>query len=488
MAQQPQPPSAPGGVDAFLAQHTSEDNAAFQELQQQALAAHREKHWWLYERHDIGARALVLAGGDAPAVQLLLAQGRGGGAAPPSGTQRQNDGLGEGEGVNNWKYRPRNQLMFTPDLAVSAHAAGVSTAPALAHRPGRSRGGVGGGASAPHLARLLRDAGKGQGGGSEGVEEEGEAPVVPAWVAPSAPGPAARVLVPHTRTKPDGGVVRPRALAHAATRLPSRGGHAPAPAPAAAAARPSMQAVLAGQAGEGGYTYVATPSPMPGSGVGVHATPAITWGAVAATPMLSEAAAAAGTPGAAADTLRSLDPALLAALLDTAEGGGGGIPPAPSPFRVQPLPERDALAHSMARRQASGGPGGHDAPPSTRATSTLSAAALSAARSALGLREPGTPAFPSTATGEAKGGQQDRRGRKRAQRTPGGGGRVPPSPAAAALAARLGVSLTPAPRPTSHRAKRPRKRAEDKDTAKASSPPPAVVPDGAGQGITGGLL
>lgn len=331
MAQQPQPPSAPGGVDAFLAQHTSEDNAAFQELQQQALAAHREKHWWLYERHDIGARALVLAGGDAPAVQLLLAQGRGGGAAPPSGTQRQNDGLGEGEGVNNWKYRPRNQLMFTPDLAVSAHAAGVSTAPALAHRPGRSRGGVGGGASAPHLARLLRDAGKGQGGGSEGVEEEGEAPVVPAWVAPSAPGPAARVLVPHTRTKPDGGVVRPRALAHAATRLPSRGGHAPAPAPAAAAARPSMQAVLAGQAGEGGYTYVATPSPMPGSGVGVHATPAITWGAVAATPMLSEAAAAAGTPGAAADTLRSLDPALLAALLDTAEGGGAASPPHPPP-------------------------------------------------------------------------------------------------------------------------------------------------------------
>src|SRR6185437_10897423 len=102
------------------------------------------------------------------------------------------------------------------------------------------------------------------------------------------------------RIKPDGGVVAPREIHRAATRL--RGSQLRALVTGEQAAREvaaqmsaAREAAAPGQVG--GYAYEATPRLEPG----VDVTPLITWGEVAGTPLLLDPVTlAAGAPGGTA--------------------------------------------------------------------------------------------------------------------------------------------------------------------------------------------
>ena len=60
-------------LDKFLANHTSEDNENFEELQEQAYTKHRLKNGWMYK---VGAKAMAclsVSSSFCPSVLFLLA-------------------------------------------------------------------------------------------------------------------------------------------------------------------------------------------------------------------------------------------------------------------------------------------------------------------------------------------------------------------------------------------------------------------------------
>lgn len=83
-------------LDAFLSKNTSEDNASFVEILEENEKKHREKHAWLFENEDCRTEEekerLCL-----PSIeeQAAITDGKA--------------------GVDTWKYRTRNAVMYVPD-------------------------------------------------------------------------------------------------------------------------------------------------------------------------------------------------------------------------------------------------------------------------------------------------------------------------------------------------------------------------------------
>ena len=105
-------PGVGGSLDEFLAEHTSEDNASFEEVHRRDLEERRRRLHWAYAAGDgrqEGMLALyhlgdrVLSVEDRQRMDRLLAEGA------DSADQRPN-------GANPWRFRVRNQLMFPPEL------------------------------------------------------------------------------------------------------------------------------------------------------------------------------------------------------------------------------------------------------------------------------------------------------------------------------------------------------------------------------------
>ncbi|EQC32242.1 hypothetical protein SDRG_09992 [Saprolegnia diclina VS20] len=106
------PSTATMTLNHFLATHTSEDNAAFEELQEKAVAEHKKKYHWAFDDDHATTRLLLLPDGTrmtkeqrllmdkACDTKLALEDARP--AAP-----------------DTWTFRARNQLLFPPDLATS---------------------------------------------------------------------------------------------------------------------------------------------------------------------------------------------------------------------------------------------------------------------------------------------------------------------------------------------------------------------------------
>lgn len=488
-------------LDVFLAQHTSEDNAAFEDILSEEHAAARRHNWWLYERHDTGPHVAALSD-NAEAVQALLRdrateQGAAAGAAVPTGA-RQHDGLSAGSGVNHWVFRPKNQLFFTPDLAVSNHISKVHSSDSFrrdAQRPATSRPSASSGP--PGVSTLAAPNARGSTdiiatADTHNVITSSELPQTSsALVALPSSNSGMAVLAPRVRVNAAGGRVQPRRLVHAATRIQPAvdlqdvflDKHGEGGEGHAGGAAQRMQQLLRDRAAVQGYAYVSTPSPMPGAGMGVHVTPAMTWGAVAATPQLAVSDTGssetpllprAGAPSSGQSLSReqivSLDSGLLELLLQRAEtqaglakartpmddstrGGGGseGREGGSTPFSMKGASSREVLARRMARRRGSTGGGAHvlggGATPAGNSTLTtgVSGAALAVARSLLKDTPVGTPAFAATGMasvvpGASKGGQ---RGLKRPRSGVGAHSGTPSqrplSTAAAALARQMGV-------------------------------------------------
>ena len=480
-------------LDVFLAQHTSEDNAAFEDILSEEHAAARQRNWWLHSRHDTGPQVAALSD-NAEAVQALLRDraaaqhdSNGAGGAVDASALRQHDGLSAGQGINHWVFRPRNQLFFTPDLAVSNHVSKVHSS--SAHRRDAQAAAPAQLQSAPQAApgdALAAPAGSAAGHivphtAQRNVVDNADLPRTgSALVALPSSASGMAVYAPRVRLNAAGGRVQPRRLVHAATRMQSaavdlkdvfleqemrEGG-------AGGASQPSrVQQLLKDKASVGGYEYVSTPSPMPGSGAGVHATPEMTWGAVAATPQLAVAGgvqtdtplvpSGRGAPGAASERERlvSLDSGLLELLLQRAEAqaglaraareargvsGGGSDQEGGTPFTVQAASQREQIARRMARRRAGstpmGGVGGARCNSGGAPPAGVSDAAMTAARSLMRATPAGTPVFAATgpASDLRSAGQRGSRGVKR-----GRGGDTPApralSGAAAALAKQMGV-------------------------------------------------
>jgi hypothetical protein len=270
-------------LDVFLAQHTSEDNAAFEELLGDAHADARSRNWWLYQRHDVGPHAAALSD-NAEAVRALLKDRAAAATSAPTGStavvplNSQHAGLSAGEGINHWAHRPRNQLFFTPDLAVSNHISGVQGGTAVARDAALP---------APCTHPAPADSTQLAQQGSAGTSL---APPPPPGANGSCTLPCAgaamnalpshdsgmAVLAPTVRLNAAGGRVQPRRLIHASTRLTSAeaadvllsqqlgGGGGGSTAASDKADR--VKSMLAAKAKVNGFAYLSTPSPMPGGG------------------------------------------------------------------------------------------------------------------------------------------------------------------------------------------------------------------------------
>ena len=118
--------SAAGGLrlDAWQRLFTSEDNASFGNNAEVAAAAARRRHWWLYAPTTATAWKMMLTDGHSgragggPTALLTDALNIAGVAALEDAAT--NPLGGDPTGVlKSWVHRPRNNLFFTPDLAVS---------------------------------------------------------------------------------------------------------------------------------------------------------------------------------------------------------------------------------------------------------------------------------------------------------------------------------------------------------------------------------
>lgn len=346
------------GLDAFLTQHTSEDNASFATNFDAHTATRRRAHWWLYEPVDSAKLKLMLedghAGRAAPSAKLLQ-------DVNVAGVQRILD-ADRPASVRSWPHRPRNAMFFLPDLEASNAVSSVTAPQPNADLPNVPAGQqlLLAGGDAP---RLLTDAARrAQGGG-------GAAPTSTALAVPTitAYGGMDLILPSGHRLKPDGGIVAPREIHHAATRL--RGSQLKAlvtgeQATAVVEAVAAKAAADAAPGSQGGYAYVATPQLEPG----IDMTPLMTWGDVAGTPLILDAAstatpstvasvagllAGAATPLAAPGSAASLAVATLSAALGiepSAAAAASGS--APSQFRLQPGTAREQVAEALAGKAA----------------------------------------------------------------------------------------------------------------------------------------
>jgi hypothetical protein len=116
------PEEAPSGIDAdltvdeFFKYYNSEDNASFEKIHEKDLAERRRKLHWLYETSDAGKNAGMLmwyhSGGKVLSAQEREKIDRMLEYPATLGDDRPN-------GVDTWRFRVRNQLMFPPELEAS---------------------------------------------------------------------------------------------------------------------------------------------------------------------------------------------------------------------------------------------------------------------------------------------------------------------------------------------------------------------------------
>lgn len=105
----------PVSLDQFLARFQSEDDAAFDALAEKMRAAHRRKYWWVYEPpggHLIEAgkeKLYLLPSGEFMSAEARAAHVAASDAKPRLGDDRPN-------APETWPYRPKNALMFPPEL------------------------------------------------------------------------------------------------------------------------------------------------------------------------------------------------------------------------------------------------------------------------------------------------------------------------------------------------------------------------------------
>lgn len=105
----------PVSLDQFLARFQSEDDAAFDTLAEKMRAAHRRKYWWVYEPPghlaiEAGKEKLyLLPSGEFMSAEARAAHVAASDAKPRLGDDRPN-------GPETWPYRPKNGLMFHPEL------------------------------------------------------------------------------------------------------------------------------------------------------------------------------------------------------------------------------------------------------------------------------------------------------------------------------------------------------------------------------------
>jgi protein DGCR14 len=388
----PIPAAAAGlSLDAFQARYRTEDAASFESNMDAHVAATRRRQWFLHEhafgdeqraawdKHGSAAAPLrdetrALRDDNLRGVNLLTDQAAG---------VRDSHGA-----VATWTYRPRNALFFEPDPDVARNTSRVDeTARELARKAAAAGAlltdeqqrllltdgsGNGGGANSKAAgSTAITAAGPGTAAAGEGVGGGGGGLHEGSLVATGHDGATEdeellRLALTHVR-RSDGGIVRPKELRRAATRLHTAvlrdavlpGGEADRRA-AAAAAEAAAAALEAPRVA--GYGFEATPAIVPG----VSMTPIVTWGDIGATPQVLDPAAeglsglaAAGSGSSAAAGQRQL----------SLEGGAGAEaaieaafaalerPVHPSdtahPFKLPPTSNRDAIAASLLDKQAS---------------------------------------------------------------------------------------------------------------------------------------
>ncbi|KDO19888.1 hypothetical protein SPRG_14731 [Saprolegnia parasitica CBS 223.65] len=99
-------------LNHFLATHTSEDNAAFEELQEKAVAEHKKKYHWAFDDDHANTRLLLLPDGTKMTQERRLLMDKA------CDTKL---ALEDARPVapDTWTFRARNQLLFPPDLETS---------------------------------------------------------------------------------------------------------------------------------------------------------------------------------------------------------------------------------------------------------------------------------------------------------------------------------------------------------------------------------
>ena len=277
-------------LDDFFRQYTSEDNAALEELLEKVEKEHRRKFWWAYERADEGARQKQLTDGTVTGRALeALQQQRLEDQKKQRGEityEKDKPAL-----LNTWNHRVVNHLHNVPDLD--------DTRDVCALPPSNEQKRLNTG----QIPKMIEDSSEGQ-------------------LAVKDCNSQSTALVPSETINRDGGVSKPKVLSYKSTRFDENflssqrskvelaianqtedkdkdDGKNPA-APSHALEKPHVggqetleldpdQSKIVGDfKGVNGYSFVATPSPMPGGGdgEGVNQTPQVTWGRIDGTPLV----------------------------------------------------------------------------------------------------------------------------------------------------------------------------------------------------------
>eukprot|EP00004_Rigifila_ramosa_P022645 TRINITY_DN6212_c0_g1_i1.p1 TRINITY_DN6212_c0_g1~~TRINITY_DN6212_c0_g1_i1.p1 ORF type:complete len:514 (+),score=109.02 TRINITY_DN6212_c0_g1_i1:63-1604(+) len=234
-------------LDAFLLRHTSEDNESFHQLLDRQNEQKRAHYKWLYEEQD---RRQNSAG-----QHLLMAAD-------------ERDGV-----VGDWKYKPQNQLMYIPDGVGSVADATTATPKAINRTATRFTSD--GAFKIPLMpaSRLVQQ----QTQQAEGVGRQDYA-LLDNLSDPSR-------LFEAIRNRDSAGAAK-RSFNLDDFRKTPLAAHA---AEGLAAAAPNTPLR--------GYSFLATPSPMVVSGVEAGASPIVTWGEIASTPLVLSGGAGDATPG-----------------------------------------------------------------------------------------------------------------------------------------------------------------------------------------------
>jgi protein DGCR14 len=373
-------PDAPPRLSDFLSRFTSQASDDFAGNLAARLVNLRRRSWWLHAHVDGARWRAMLADGHAaraaPAPAALLAD-----AANEEGVEVPRVALPGAElrgTVRTWRWRPRNALFFPPTLAAGNSACGVGAA-----KPDPDL---------PAHAALLPPLGGGGGGGARAL-------ALPALSQRYAGMDL--VLPGGARVKPSGALRAPAEVRAWATRIGGRAGEALEAAARAAPPAPSEHYGLPPATGARSYGFLATPLLVPhGGGAGgggalypPHAlpvTPIVTWGQVAATPLMLDAPA---PPRAHPATAAALAAALGLAPA-TAGEGAYALPPPSAREGV-----RDGLlARASARRRAAGAPAPASASLLAAAAAAAAAGVLGSAARSVAAGGWGTPVYAAAGT------------------------------------------------------------------------------------------
>ncbi|OQR94390.1 hypothetical protein ACHHYP_01404 [Achlya hypogyna] len=106
------PATATMTLNHFLATHTSEDNAAFEELQDKAVEAHKKKYHWAFDDDHANTHLRLLPDGTMMTKDRRLLMDKACDTKLALEDARP-------AGPETWTFRARNQLLFPPDMETS---------------------------------------------------------------------------------------------------------------------------------------------------------------------------------------------------------------------------------------------------------------------------------------------------------------------------------------------------------------------------------